>query len=729
MSRQLSPQLLGTVSPPISAPPGFSRYRVLLDVSLPLCGASLRPRVGSSMTPSPGPKKTPKNRRLHDEPVLLDGDEEIDHSSVPPLATPSGPVPTSDKSDAGGPFGAVVGAARKPLTAPQGSAALSSTEKAWGPIVADGLQAVEAATQRSAARSPNLDHAGPQPVEPAGTIGSPEVRAVTLDAPMSSDWAIYPRSEGSFSFEELLSLGRGDAKRIDLCTQTDAAWALGVRARFLQNYWTCYQVPASLPCDRSMIQTSYDAGYLEGMVRFLTGKQHLPPSVEEQFWRFDLPPPSPSKERTSYDILRTQWTATYGFGRIISFADHDALRVNETAHARFDVVVAATERQTQYRGSLEKFVPLPSWIRDLKLPGGLCLRLPRVLLYMGSEVSQPTIYVAYHSRLTYAVRLEMARALASAVDCDYYHSQIVWVLSEAAVGLLQEFSSTPEVDAPDWLQAPRGPRGLSETAEASLAARGLGDEYLFERYHIATGEWVRWAFLTQDGFAIAQSFGGPRRGGRPVVGARRRPVDNHSRGDVPGGYQGGFRAARQAPTSPKVAPNRRATLSSIIDDRDVRRARGLGVLLEDHAVRDAGWSIKELLGLTIEKAAEWRRSADDAEHRCSDLEGRLKTANRQVDMWREHSERVVRPYAGASEPASYPRDHPSRSAVEERYMDPYSSVKRSRFAYDRRDTRAASPSQPTTIPRVPITRKGAGRDQPQDLYDEEPYAASDRHYR
>ena len=49
------------------------------------------------------------------------------------------------------------------------------------------------------------------------------------------------------------------------------------------------------------------------------------------------------------------------------------LRVNETAHGRFDVVVAATERQTKYRASLEKFAALPAWIRDLKLPGGLCL--------------------------------------------------------------------------------------------------------------------------------------------------------------------------------------------------------------------------------------------------------------------------------------------------------------------------------------------------------------------
>lgn len=165
----------------------FSRYKILLDVSHPLCRASLQPRVRLSMTSSPSPKKTSKKPRLHDEPVVLEADEEIDHSSVPVLPTPLGPVPMSDRNDAGGSVGTVVGAARKPLTSSQGPAELSGTEKAWGPIVADGLKAAEAATQRSAV---DLGDAFPPTLEPEGTIGSLEVRAVTLDVPLSSDWAV-----------------------------------------------------------------------------------------------------------------------------------------------------------------------------------------------------------------------------------------------------------------------------------------------------------------------------------------------------------------------------------------------------------------------------------------------------------------------------------------------------------------------------------------------------------
>lgn len=93
-----------------------------------------------------------------------------------------------------------------------------------------------------------------------------------------------------------------------------------------------------------MIWTSRDARYLESMIRFLTGKQPLPASDEGQFWSSDLPPPSSSKDCTAYGIFRTQWTATYGFRRTNSFADHDALRINENANAGFDIVVAANKR-------------------------------------------------------------------------------------------------------------------------------------------------------------------------------------------------------------------------------------------------------------------------------------------------------------------------------------------------------------------------------------------------
>ena len=146
----------------------------------------------------------------------------------------------------------------------------------------------------------------------------------------------------------MAALGRRDAGLVKEYTETDAAWGKGVRSRFLQNHWIAYQVPVALPCDRTMVFDALDGLYLEGMLQFLTGKRALPMSVDSRFWAFDLPVPSQAGERTEYDYLRTQWSVSYGFGYVISFADHDALRVDESPQVRYDVITVANPRQTQH---------------------------------------------------------------------------------------------------------------------------------------------------------------------------------------------------------------------------------------------------------------------------------------------------------------------------------------------------------------------------------------------
>ena len=115
--------------------------------------------------------------------------------------------------------------------------------------------------------------------------------------------------------------------------------------------------------------------------------------------------PSQAGERTEYDYLPTQWSVSYSFGRVISFAEHDALRVDDSPQVRYDVITASNPRQTQYRVPLHRFPALPKWIRELGLPGGLCVKLPRILPYHGSEVEHPERFREHASRLHYAVRL------------------------------------------------------------------------------------------------------------------------------------------------------------------------------------------------------------------------------------------------------------------------------------------------------------------------------------
>ena len=290
--------------------------------------------------------------------------------------------------------------------------------------------------------------------------------------PLSIDWTAFPRSTGSFSFSDMAALGRRDACLVKEYTETDTAWGEGVRSRFFQNHWIAYQVPVALPCDRTMVFDALDGPYLEGMLQFLMGKRALPMSVDSRFWAFDLPVPSQAGERTEYDNLRTKWTVSYGFGYVISFADHDALRVDECPQVRYDVITAANPRQTRYRVPLYRFPRLPKWILQLGPLGGLCVKLPRVLLYHGSEVEKPDRFRPYASRLQYTVRLEVACAVANALDLDFRWSQIVWIVSDNVLALLHEFAETPKITVPSHGHHASCLRGIDDIESACYSARG-----------------------------------------------------------------------------------------------------------------------------------------------------------------------------------------------------------------------------------------------------------------
>ena len=136
---------------------------------------------------------------------------------------------------------------------------------------------------------------------------------------------------------------------------------------------------------------------------------------------------------------------------------------------------------------LSRFPALPKCITELGLLGGLCVKLPRVLLYHGSEVETPDRFRAHASRLQYTVRLEVARGVAIALDLDFRWSQIVWIVSDNVLTLLREFAKTPKVTVPSQSNHAPCLRGIDDVESACRSARALGNEYLFERGHVPSG--------------------------------------------------------------------------------------------------------------------------------------------------------------------------------------------------------------------------------------------------
>ena len=166
----------------------------------------------------------------------------------------------------------------------------------------------------------------------------------------------------------------------------------------------------------------------------------------------------------------------YGFGRIITFPEHDALRVNQAKTAQFDVITIAGARQTKYRAPLKGVPVLPSWIKALRLPGGLCVRLSRSLLYFWSEFEKPDRFQPNVNRLTYVFRLEVAGSISNALYLDFRFSQIMWIVSDEVLALLREFSKTPKVGMPAQGSAPACLRGIDDVEASCRAARSLGDK-------------------------------------------------------------------------------------------------------------------------------------------------------------------------------------------------------------------------------------------------------------
>ena len=128
-------------------------------------------------------------------------------------------------------------------------------------------------------------------------------------------------------------------------------------------------------------------------------------------------------------------------------------------------------------------------------------------------------------------------------------SHILWIVSDELLSLLREVSKTRKVEMPKQGSAPAFLRGIDDVEAACRSSYSLGGKYLFERFHIPSVEWVRWAFLTENGFFRSRDDTVPTRRGRAVIDPRR----GVSVRDSASGYYRGF---SQRPESPPVGSER-----------------------------------------------------------------------------------------------------------------------------------------------------------------------------
>ena len=71
------------------------------------------------------------------------------------------------------------------------------------------------------------------------------------------------------------------------------------------------------------------------------------------------------------------------------------------------------------------------------------------------------------------------------------------------------FAETPKITVPSHGHHASCLRGIDDIESACRSARALENEYLFERVHVPSGTWSRWAFLSETGFVKARNYVGP----------------------------------------------------------------------------------------------------------------------------------------------------------------------------------------------------------------------------
>ena len=99
------------------------------------------------------------------------------------------------------------------------------------------------------------------------------------------------------------------------------------------------------------------------------------------------------------------------------------------------------------------------------------------------------------------------------------------------------------------------------------------------------------------------------------------------------------------------------------------------LLLQGRSVRDGGWSIRELLCVALGRAEAAEKATRDTVVQLREVEERLAASERNVDAWREHSERGGRGYSGAE------GSPPHSTGNDARYTDPYAQPERKRTRY------------------------------------------------
>ena len=210
--------------------------------------------------------------------------------------------------------------------------------------------------------------------EPEEHVDSPELFMPRLHSLclIRTDWSL--RARGSFDWDDILTSGRADVKRVrDLANYVGTAGVTHTE-RYMDYVRCAYQIPSSLHCDRLFLVEASDAKYVELVERYLFDPTRPYPGFGDPTLR-DVLVRTEAIHRwnTSYSLMC--WTSV-----CISFCDYSVLRGPLTREYEVNM-------GTQAANHTSLMIPWPRFplmtVKKLSTmpPEGLVVRLPCVAYY------------------------------------------------------------------------------------------------------------------------------------------------------------------------------------------------------------------------------------------------------------------------------------------------------------------------------------------------------------
>ena len=237
-------------------------------------------------------------------------------------------------------------------------------------------------------------------------LGKSDPRYPSLDT-AGLNFAWEPSARTGFTLAELEAL---PSKRVDVLRFLGFAARHPTLANAALRRWSnglpLYQVPPGLECERSFVNTRWDALYVEALNRAIRGEIDGPPIRLPSLYQFPFPWQSDAVHRRS---VQTAWGLTQLRGVCFAPEDYPLYRL-EGSHA------VKVNRETRLAVADTEFPPIPPFLRECMPPYSLTMAIPPVLRYYG--VAYGSAKGQLGARLTEWVEAEWLAFVATATQFD-----------------------------------------------------------------------------------------------------------------------------------------------------------------------------------------------------------------------------------------------------------------------------------------------------------------------